>query len=116
MKLQVQDRSLRLRVDEAGLAALLDGQSLAIDVTHAGRRLLSLVACIGPELRFDCEADAWRLVLPAEAIARYANSLPRRDGLEFELDGGLRLAFEVDVRDSVRRRRQVSDTSPRRGD
>jgi hypothetical protein len=112
MKLQMEAQHLRVRIDEAELARLLSG-----DVIHARTRFADAFA-VGVELRLAAEeaanlagqADTWKISLPEVAVREHASRLPTRDGLRFVLPGGsvedeLTLLFDVDVRDSVRRRR-----------
>jgi len=108
MKVHVQGQSLRLRIDEDGLARLLAGGEL-VNETRAGdaalRQRLRLSEDTSP--RLEVEGDDWTFLLPAGAVGAYVGRLPCRDALEFVLSPGgapLRLAFEVDVRDSVRHR------------
>jgi hypothetical protein len=116
VKLQLQTGSLRLRVSEADLAQLLQGQPLRLDLVAGGMALFRLEVRLheapctdraGYALHID-GPQRWRLVLPAPVIAAYARTLPRRDALVLEpwpQDGtgaALGLLFEVDVRDSVR--------------
>lgn len=110
MRVQQQGQALRLRIDEAELASLLAGgtvenatrwpdgrderQQLALAAQHGWRR----------------GSDGWRMELADAAVRGLAAGLPSRDGLSFELaaPGGatLEVLFDVDVRDSVRRRRE----------
>ena len=109
MKIQMQDQSVRLRIDEAELAALLD-QDRVENLTWLG----SEVACrqcielVDTELQLHGDAAAWCLRIPRRQLADYVARLPCRDGLEWDLQIGPRrsvqLCFEVDVRDSVRKR------------
>lgn len=108
MKVQLQGQSLRLRIGEDELARLLAGERVE-NATTAGvgailRHRLRMVA--GDVPTFDAE-QAWDFGLPEAAVRDYVSRLPCRDALEFTLpcsDTALMLSFEVDVRDSVRRR------------
>jgi hypothetical protein len=110
MKAQLQGQQLRIRIDEDELAALLDGREL-IDITlvddrFAMRRVLALAP--GEAAGLTGDAASWRIVLPDGEVRALAGRLPSRDGLRFDLPAGgtsLQLLFDVDVRDSVRRRR-----------
>lgn len=120
MKVQLQGQSLRLRIGEDELARLLAGEDVANETRIAGAvlrhsvRLLPDAAPAGAAaaegglgVDFVADGDAWRFGLPAGPLRDYVARLPCRDALEFELGEGdevLRLAFEVDVRDSVRHR------------
>jgi hypothetical protein len=57
------------------------------------------------------DAAAWRIALPSTDLRQHAARLPSRDGLTYRLAGKtdadtLELLFDVDVRDSARRRRK----------
>ncbi|MBD7989105.1 hypothetical protein H9645_13800 [Luteimonas sp. Sa2BVA3] len=109
MKVQLQGQSLRLRIGEDELASLLAGERVD-NVTGAGagavlRQGLAMVQGDAPT--FAADGDGWRFGLPEAAVRDYVARLPCRDALEFTFEGGdapLALSFEVDVRDSVRRR------------
>jgi hypothetical protein len=112
MKLQVDGQKLRVRIDEAELARLLDGHALQ-SVTLFGDAFSIRVTIEledGEVASLTGEASAWRIAIPATALQQHATQLPSRDGLHFMLSGqtqaaALELLFDVDVRDSVRRRR-----------
>lgn len=109
MKVQLQDQTLRLRIDEAELAQLFDGASVGNrtrwpDGTVEEQRLV-----LGPAHGWQRDADGWQMMLSDAQVRAFAARLPSRDGLEIVLPvpGGepLQLLFDVDVRDSVRHRR-----------
>jgi hypothetical protein len=111
MKLQIEGQTLRFRIDEAELARLLAGDSVNANtfLTNGGTfgQTIALADITEPLLSF--EAEVWKLVLPQAEVAAYSERLPCREGLAFALPGEdadktLRIAFEVDVRDSVRQR------------
>lgn len=109
MRVQQQQQSLRLRIDEAELAALLAGGTTGNETRwpdgHAERHQLVLAAQHG----WQRSSDGWRVALVEADVRELAARLPSRDGLQFELvvPGGatLNVLFDVDVRDSVRQRR-----------
>ncbi|WP_414492251.1 hypothetical protein [Stenotrophomonas maltophilia] len=110
MKVQLQQQTMRLRVDEEELAHLLAGESVE-NVTRFGGSggwgvALSLHA--GDQAVLLDGGTFCRLVLPREATAALAGRLPCRDGLGFCIalddDSMLQLQFDVDVRDSMRQR------------
>ena len=116
MKLQIHGQRLRLRLDEAELARLLAGETIA-NTTDRGAGggfgpWLTLHADAVPRLQ--SAPGGWRLWLPEAAVRDYVTRLPCREALCFalETDAGatLSLHFEVDVRDSLQvrgaRRRQ----------
>lgn len=105
MRIQLQEQSLRLRVDEDEFKALLEGS--VIDATTAvGRAFrLSFKVVPGDVAAIEGTTAACTITLPRHDIAALASRLPSRDGLSFDIDG-LAVLLDVDVRDSVRRRRQ----------
>jgi hypothetical protein len=105
MRIQLQEQSLRLRVDEDEFKTLLEGHVLDA-ATHVGRAFrLAFRLVPGDVAAIEGAADACTITLPRHEIAALAARLPSRDGLSFDIDG-LTVLFDVDVRDSVRRRRQ----------
>ena len=115
MKLQIEAQHLRIRVDEDELAQLLAGNVVAGHTQFATAFMmqvtLRLQHAVEPVLT-GC-ADAWQIGLPEVAVREHAARLPSRDGLRYLLRGerdvdALTLLFDVDVRDSVRRRRGQS--------
>lgn len=112
MKLQIEGQKLRVRIDEAELAHLLDGHALQSVTGFAGVFSIEvrIELDVGEIASLTGEASAWRIAIPAVALRRHAAQLPSRDGLHFTLSGqaqsaALELLFDVDVRDSARRRR-----------
>lgn len=109
MKVQLQGQSLRLRIGEDELARLLDGADVD-NLTSAapGIALRQRLRMVPGEIPvFEADGEGWRFGLPEAALRAYVSRLPCRDALEFTLPAGaepLALSFEVDVRDSVRRR------------
>lgn len=109
MKVQLQEQTMRLRLDEAELARLLAGETVE-NLTRFGGSggWGTAVSLHGGEsaVLLDSGTDC-RLVLPRSSVEDLAGRLPCRDGLAFALyldDGTLQLQFDVDVRDSVRQR------------
>jgi hypothetical protein len=109
MKVQLQGQQIRLRVDEDELAELLDGgevfDATIVDELFEMRR--GLVLGDDAEARLLGDTESWRIALPHGEVRALASRLPSRDGLRFTLPGSaepLELLFDVDVRDSVRRR------------
>lgn len=120
MKLQLQNDSLRVRIDEAELAALQSGESLTLALGDPARPLFSMQLRLGGEPALQTDAVAWQLLLPSAAVADYVQTLPNRHALELSVhvDGhALAVQFEVDVRDSLqvrgarRRGEQASSAS-----
>lgn len=104
MKLQLQAHSLRVRIDEGELAALLAGDELALALQSGSNRLLDLRVVMADALAFRVEGSQWHLRLPESAVRAYVATLPCRDALSLSLGDELALDFEVDVRDSIRAR------------
>ncbi len=110
MKLQINGQSLRLRIDEDELQRLRDGTVLTSTTLFpgGGRFLCSLELLPQAAAAFVVDAGAWRIVLPRASVEDYVERLPCREGLAFQVAigeaDGIRLGFEVDVRDSTRRR------------
>lgn len=110
MKLQINGQRLRLRIDEDELQRLQAGVVLssATLLPGGGRFRCSLELCPQTEVAFVVDADAWRVALPRSAVDDYVGRLPCREGLAFHVANGdadgVELGFEVDIRDSVRRR------------
>jgi len=108
VKVQLQGQSLRLRIGEDELERLLAGGTIANE-TRAGAATLRQVVRIvpGDAVALSVESGGWAFDLPEAAVRDYVARLPCREALVFELPSAgtaLDLAFEVDVRDSVRRR------------
>jgi hypothetical protein len=108
MRVQLEGQTLRLRIDEAELAQLLAGGD-AMNRTYlpdgrAEEQHIRLAAQLGWQ-RNDTH---WHIHLPEAEVRALSTRLPSRDGLHFDLptpDGSnLQLLFDVDVRDSARKR------------
>jgi hypothetical protein len=112
MKLQIEGQHLRVRIDEDELALLL------ADGVVTARTQFADAFVMGVELRlthanvakFAGQASGWTIDLPQAAVREHASRLPTREGLRFILgesgsEDELTLLFDVDVRDSVRRRK-----------
>lgn len=111
MKLQIEAQHLRIRIDEAELAQLLAGHALAAHTQFARAFMMHCTLRLqhGAEPVFTGQADAWHIALPEAAVREHAARLPTREGLRYLLPGdtdALELLFDVDVRDSVRRRHE----------
>lgn len=109
MKIQMQEQSVRLRIDETELAHLLD-QGWIENLTWLSHEVVcrQRMEVVDTELELQGDAAAWCLRIPRRQLADYVARLPCRDGLEWDLPIGPRrsvqICFEVDVRDSVRKR------------
>ncbi|MBB3226033.1 hypothetical protein FHW69_000623 [Luteibacter sp. Sphag1AF] len=111
MKVQLQGHTVRLRIDEDELSELLSGVSI-IGTTAFGslflmRYALSLHA--HPHCRIGGQAADWRIDLPEAEVREFSTRLPSKEGLIFDMPtagvDAMRVLFDVDVKDSVRRRR-----------
>jgi hypothetical protein len=107
MRVQLEGQSLRLRIDEAELAQLLVGGSVDnrtdLPDGHTAQQRVRLAPCVG----WRCDDAAWHIDLPENDVRALSERLPSRDGLQFSLPspgGGLQVLFDVDVRDSARKR------------
>ena len=111
MKLQIEAQHLRIRIDENELAQLLAGNVLARHTQFAKAFMMHFTLRLQPgaEPVLAGQADAWQIGLPETAVREHAARLPTREGLRYLLPGecdidALELLFDVDVRDSVRKR------------
>lgn len=104
MKVQLQDQSVRLRLDEAELARLLAGESVENMTRFGGIEGWGMAVSLhGGDQPVLLDGGTFcRLVLPRPAVEALAARLPCRDGLPFDIaleDGGqLQLQFDVDAR------------------
>lgn len=109
MKIQLQDQSLRLRIDEAELAQLLAGTPVGNQTHWPDGQVEHQQLVLGDSDGWQRNGDGWRVSLNDSEVRAFAARLPSRDGLSLTLPvpGGepLQLLFDVDVRDSVRHRR-----------
>ncbi|MHC1652004.1 hypothetical protein ACODUL_01735 [Stenotrophomonas maltophilia] len=110
MKVQLQQQSMRLRVDEEELARLLAGESVENLTRFGGSGGWGVALSLhGGEQAVLLDGGTFcRWVLPRAGVAALAQRLPCRDGLGFSIalddDSTLHLQFDVDVRDSLRQR------------
>lgn len=112
MKLQIEGQKLRVRVDEDELARLLVGEAVETTTQFADAFAIRFAvrATPGLDATLSGRAEAWQIGLPVTALREQAGRLPTREGLRYALActasaASLDLLFDVDVRDSVRRRR-----------
>ncbi|WP_449466728.1 DUF7009 family protein [Stenotrophomonas humi] len=109
MKIQLQQQSVRLRIDEGELAQLLEGETLHSSTQLGAASVWSMVLRLQADecVSVTAASEAVLIQLPYEAVQVLAGRLPCRDGLAWEVDAGgaaLQLQFDVDVRDSMRQR------------
>ncbi len=109
MKVQLQEQSLRLRIDEAELSRLLDGASVDNQTRWPDGTTERHQLALGSPPGWRRDGDGWRITLDDAEVRAFAQRLPSRDGLSMVLpvpgDEPLQVLFDVDVRDSVRHRR-----------
>lgn len=109
MKIQLQQQSVRLRLDESELAQLLNGETLrsATQLGGAGNWSMLLRLQADECVSVMGAAEGVLIGLPYDEVSGLAGRLPCRDGLAWAVDADgavLQLQFDVDVRDSVRQR------------
>lgn len=110
MKLQINGQQWRLRISEDELQRLHEGRALVSTSSLPGNTAFRFELELVPALqaRVSKDGDSWKFSLPTASVDAYVQRLPCRDGVDFVLPGGtdvpLQVVFEVDVRDSVRRR------------
>jgi hypothetical protein len=108
MRVQLESQTLRLRIDEAELAQMLAG-GMAENRTRLpdGRQETQQLRLAG-QLGWQRDDAHWRIALPDADVRALSARLPSREGLHFGLatpEGGtLEILFDVDVRDSARKR------------
>lgn len=112
VKLQIENQHLRLRIDESELATLLAGDRIETQTHFAQAFCVAFTLRLTPAAAASVagQPDRWNIDVPRAAVCAHAERLPTREGLRFLLptngDGEpLTLLFDVDVRDSVRRRK-----------
>lgn len=107
MRVQQQNQRLRLRIDEAELKQLLAGEVVG-NITRWPDTSEVQSMKLGERLDWQRRQEGWRMTLPASEVRELAERLPSREGLNWTLTvsdaDALRILFDVDVRDSARRR------------
>ncbi|UPG85178.1 hypothetical protein L2Y94_17985 [Luteibacter aegosomatis] len=110
MRVQLENDTIRIRVDEDELAELL-GDVALLGSTAFGRAFTMRYAidATDGEVSLDGSAHEWRLEVPRAQLLELKSRLPSKDGLVFEISGNntaaTRVLFDVDVKDSLRRRK-----------
>ncbi|MET0934973.1 MAG: hypothetical protein ABWX83_03235 [Luteibacter sp.] len=111
MRVQLENDTIRVRIDEDELAELLQDVAL-IGSTAFGTVFTmryAVDATDAPTCALAGHAHEWRLEVPRAALEELRSRLPSKDGLVFDIPGNDTVAttvrFEVDVKDSLRRRR-----------
>ncbi|TAN07557.1 MAG: hypothetical protein EPN38_04980 [Rhodanobacteraceae bacterium] len=108
MRVQFQAQSLRLRIDEAELARLLDGEMLVNTTCWPDGSTTQQRLAVSKANGWRRDGSGWCVMLAEASVRALASRLPSRDGLHTELpvpDGApLEVLFDIDVRDSTHRR------------
>lgn len=112
MRVQLEGQSLRLRVDEDELARLLQGGSADNRTSLPDGQVQLQQLSLAPRIGWRREEGVWHVSLPEVEVRALSARLPAREGLQFSLSTPsgetLRLLFDVDVRDSARKRLRPS--------
>lgn len=108
MKVQLKQQALRLRIDESELKHLLAGDVLDNATVWPDGRTTHKQLELADGPGWQRRDDGWRIQLAATDVRALAGRLPSRDGLHADIPvpghSPLELQFDVDVRDSTRRR------------
>lgn len=108
MRVQLESQTLRLRIDETELSQLLAG-GIAENRTRLpdGRHEIQQIR-LASQVGWQRKDTHWCIELPDAEVRALSARLPSRDGLHFDLptpdEGMLHILFDVDVRDSARKR------------
>ena len=106
MKVQIEGQHLRWRVSAEECAELLAGARLSDRTLLGGEALERTLALHAGEAVLELESGALHVRLPQSDVAALSERLPSRDGLSYRIEG-VALSFDVDLRDSPRRRREA---------
>ncbi|KJV37255.1 hypothetical protein [Luteibacter yeojuensis] len=111
MRVQLENDTIRVRIDEDELGELLDDVAL-LGSTAFGRAFTMRYAidATGSGLcTLDGDAHEWRLEVPRARLLELKARLPSKDGLLFDIPGldtvATTVLLDVDVKDSLKRRR-----------
>lgn len=117
MKLQFQPQSVRLRIGEDELAELLAGRSLLLHQplatsTDLQARIQPVTGSVSNARRWSAQTSqnllALELRIEIDVLQNYAQRLPSKQGLSWQIplsdSSALEIALEVDVRDSIGKR------------
>ncbi|GLQ89311.1 hypothetical protein [Dyella flagellata] len=108
MRVQLEGQSLRLRIDEDELARLLDGGSADNRTSLPDGHVEIQQVSLSSRIDWRRESTVWHISLPEADVRALSERLPTRDGLQFSLSTPsgetLQIVFDVDVRDSARKR------------
>lgn len=104
MKVQIEGQHLRWRVSAEECAKLLAGARLSDRTLLGSKALERTLELHAGEAVLELESGALHVRLPQSDVAALSERLPSRDGLSYRIEG-VALTFDVDLRDSPRRRR-----------
>jgi hypothetical protein len=111
MRVQLENDTVRVRIDEEELGELLGNVAL-LGSTAFGKAFVmrySVDATDAVTCKLEGNAHEWRLKVPMSELSALESRLPSKDGLVFDIPGHDTVAttvrFDVDVKDSLRRRR-----------
>lgn len=111
MRVQLENDTIRVRIDEDELAELL-GDVALLGSTAFGRAFTmryAIDATDAAHCALEGDAHEWRLAVPRAQLLALKARLPSKDGLVFDIPGHDTVAtmvlFDVDVKDSLKRRR-----------
>jgi hypothetical protein len=109
MRVQWEGQSLRLRIDEEELARLLEGGSADNRTSLPDGHVEMQQVSLSHRIEWKREGMVRHICLPEADVRALSERLPTREGLAFSLSTPsgetLQILFDVDVRDSARKRR-----------
>ncbi|MCB1553073.1 MAG: hypothetical protein KDJ14_04625 [Xanthomonadales bacterium] len=103
MKIQFDQTSLRIRLDESDWAELLQQGQLSLCGPGPAAAWRVVLRLHGSNADLAVHAPAIELAIPQADARALEQRLPCRDGLDYAL-AGIRVSIEVDVRDSRKQR------------
>jgi len=111
MRVQLENDTIRVRIDEDELSELL--QDVALLGSTAFGTVFTMRYAVDATEAVVCglsgNAHEWRMEVPRLALEDLQSRLPSKDGLVFDIPGydtvATTVRFDVDVKDSLRRRR-----------
>lgn len=108
MRVQLEGQSLRLRIDEAELVQLLSGNTVQNRTVLPDGRIETHGIRLALHIAWRRDDAIWLVDLPEADVRALSERLPSRDGLQFSLPtptgAAMQILFDVDVRDSTRKR------------
>lgn len=107
MKILIEAGCWRLRIDEDELARLEAGDVLTTRCELPGYERLDFELGLVPSgaAQLERRAHGWRIGLPQAPIPALRERLPDREGIGYTLGSAFELRLQVDVKDSLKRRR-----------